>query len=110
MADTITYQQFRELKEAYECLDDQQFVEKLEEYTGIIRKPYTAYIYYDAAGNYVGCSEDDSLIDILGNAYIEISDEVPGIKKCAACGAPHVGVYCPNCGSGDYVEEDDDSE
>lgn len=105
MADTITYQQFQELKEAYECLNDQQFEEKLEEYTGITRKPYTGYSYYDAGGSYVGNSDDDCLIDILGNAYIEICDEVPGSRKCAVCGAPHVEIYCPNCGSGDYVEE-----
>ena len=106
MADTITYQQFRELKEAYECQDDQQFVEKLKEYTGITRKPATYYNYFDADGDYLGNSDDYELIDILGNAFIEICDEVPGSRKCAACGAPHVEVYCPNCGSGDYVEED----
>lgn len=106
MADTITYQQFKELKEAYECLDDQQFIEKLKEYTGITRKPATYYNYYDADGDYLGNSDDYDLIDILGNAFIEICDEVPNVKKCAVCGAPHVGVYCPVCGSGDYVEED----
>lgn len=104
MSGKITHKQFKELKEAYECLDDQKFVELLEKYTGITRKPYTSYSYFDEGGDYVGSSEDDNLIDILSNAYIEISDEVPKIKKCAVCGAPHVGVYCPNCGSGDYVE------
>ena len=30
-------------------------------------------------------------------------------KICAICGAPHVERYCPNCGSSE-VEEDDEEE
>ena len=93
MPDKITYKQLKELQEVYH-LDEQRFVELLEEYTGITRKSYTAYNYYDDAGNYVGNSEDFDLLDIIDNAYIEISDEV---KHCSACGAPYVGKCCPNC-------------
>lgn len=106
IADEITNKQFKELQEAYEILDDQQFEEKLEAYTGITRKPYTSYSYYDAQGDYVGDSNDFDLLDIISNAGIEIVDKVPNVKKCAACGAPHVGVYCPNCGSGDFVVDE----
>ena len=107
MADQITRKQFKELQEAYECLGDQQFADKLEEYTGITRKPYTAYSYYDAAGDYIGDSEDFDLFDVITNAGIDIVDKVRNVKKCAVCGAPHVGVYCPVCGSGDYVEDEE---
>ena len=72
MARTITAQQKEELQEAYECLDDQQFVEKLEAYTGIVRKPYTAHNYFDANGNYVGCSEDFDLDTVLENAFVGV--------------------------------------
>lgn len=72
MARTITARQLAELKEAYECLDDQQFIEKLEAYTGIVRKPYTAHNYFDANGNYVGCSEEFNLDEVLENAFVEV--------------------------------------
>lgn len=68
----ITKQQFDELQEAYET-DDQKFVEKLEEYTGITRKSYTAYDYY-SGGDYVGNSENFELYDILRSAFVEVED------------------------------------
>ena len=69
----ITVDQYDELQEAYD-FDDQQFIEKLEEYTGITRKAYTAYNYYDCHGNYVGCSEEFDLDNILENAYVEVTE------------------------------------
>ena len=69
----ITKQQFDELQEAYE-IDEQEFVEKLEEYTGITRRSYTAYNYYDCAGDYLGSSENFDLYDILRSAYVEVED------------------------------------
>lgn len=108
MPDQITRKQFKELTEAYECMGDQQFVDKLKEYTGIVRKPFTVYSYYDAYGNYLGDSDDD-LFDIINQAGIDIVDKVQNVKKCAVCGAPHVSVHCPVCGSGDYVEDDDEA-
>ena len=70
----ITKQQYEEIEEAYE-IDDQQFVEKLEEYTGITRKSYTAYNYFDCHGNYIGCSEEFDLDNILENAYVEVTED-----------------------------------
>ena len=46
----ITAEQYEELQEAYDT-DDQMFVEKLEAYTGIVRKPYIAHNYFDVHGN-----------------------------------------------------------
>lgn len=69
----ITKQQYEELKDAYDC-DDQEFVEKLEEYTGITRRSYTAYDYY-CGGDYVGNSEKDMLDEILRHAYVEVTDD-----------------------------------
>ena len=43
----ITMQQYEELKEAYET-DDQQFAEKLEEYTGITRRALPQKLLIDA--------------------------------------------------------------
>lgn len=67
----ITAEQYEELVEAYDY-DDQQFIEKLEEYTGITRKSYTAYSYYDCSGNYIGCSENFDLDVLLENAYVRV--------------------------------------
>lgn len=74
MARTITPKQLEELQEAYD-MDDQQFAEKLEEYTGIIRKPYTAHNYFDSNGNYVGCSEEFDLDTVLENAFVGVDYE-----------------------------------
>lgn len=71
----ITAEQYEELQEAYD-LDDEDFVKKLEAYTGITRKPYTAYNYYSAHGNYIGCSEDFDLYTLLENAYVEVAEDV----------------------------------
>ena len=70
----ITSKQYQELKDAYD-LDDQRFVELLEEYTGITRRSYTAYDYY-SGGDYVGNSENFDLYEILRNAYVEVTDDV----------------------------------
>lgn len=67
----ITPEQYEELVEANDY-DDQQFIEKLEEYTGITRKSYTAYNYYNCSGNYIGCSENFDLDVLLENAYVMV--------------------------------------
>ena len=67
----ITAEQYEELQEAYDY-DEQRFIEKLEEYTGITRKSYTAYSYYDHNDNYIGCSENFDLDILLENAYVKV--------------------------------------
>ena len=69
----ITRQQYKEIKEAYET-DDQQFLEKLEEYTGITREPYTSYNYF-CGGDYVGNSDNNTLDEILRYAYVEVAEQ-----------------------------------
>lgn len=66
----ITKQQLREIRDS--CYDIDEFHDKLEEYTGIQARPYTAYQYFDDCGNYVGDSEESSLEDVLDVAYIEV--------------------------------------
>ncbi|MBR4291697.1 MAG: hypothetical protein IKT52_13835 [Oscillospiraceae bacterium] len=67
----ITKAQYDEIIDAY-ATNDQLFVEKLEEYTGITRKPYTAYNYYTDGGDYAGDSEINTIDDILRMAYVEV--------------------------------------
>lgn len=70
----ITKQQYDELQEAYE-IDKEEFAEKLWEYTGITRKPYTAYNFYDCVGDYIGNSEDFDLDRLLESAYVGVSED-----------------------------------
>lgn len=74
MVKYITSRQEDELGEAMSN-DMQEYHRLLEEYTGIKARPYTAYTYYDAAGDYVGSSELDCLCEILAAAYIEVVEE-----------------------------------
>lgn len=77
MVKYITSRQEDELDEA-RSNDMQEYHRLLEEYAGIKARPYTAYTYYDAAGNYVGSSELDCLCEILEAAYIEVVEEAGG--------------------------------
>ena len=70
---TITADQYEELTEAHE-IDDQKFKELLEEYTGIEMKSYTAHMFYDEHGNYLGDDYNFDLDSILANAWIEVKD------------------------------------
>ena len=46
----------------------------LRKYTGIEARPYTAYLYYDESGDFVGSSDDDGLNDLLEKANVEVRD------------------------------------
>ena len=67
----ITKEQYNELCEA-RGFDRDKFHKLLSEYCDIEVKPYTAYAYYDASGNYIGNSDDNDVKDLLDSAYIEI--------------------------------------
>lgn len=68
----ITRAQYKELCEAQSFGKD-NFHQLLSEYCGIEARPYVAHSYYDAAGNYIGNSEDNNdVADLLDNAYITI--------------------------------------
>lgn len=73
MAETITRAQYEELKDE-ESFDMGTYHKLLEEYTGIVAHPYTAFSYYDSAGNYLGDSCYNDLNDLLKMAYVEVSD------------------------------------
>jgi hypothetical protein len=71
--DRITIKQYDELYA--ERFNTKEFNNLLEEYTGIIAKPYTGYQYFDEAGNYIGDSDNYSVHELLKNAYIKIVNE-----------------------------------
>lgn len=71
----ITQTQYEELCEARSFSRD-EFHKLLSEHCDIEARPYVAYSYYDSAGNYIGCSDDDNDVrDLLDNAYITIQKE-----------------------------------
>ena len=72
MVDKISKEQYEELCESkfWDSYDD--FHRMLEEITGITAKRYTGYQYFDSYDNYVGDSNDDTVRDLLHNAYIKI--------------------------------------
>ena len=72
MSNTITKAQLEEIEEAKCWGERQEAYALLEKYTGIRAKPYTAWIFYDEADNYVGDSDNYSIRDLLENAYIEV--------------------------------------
>ena len=73
MADKITKEQLDLLKDA-EFFNTLEYHELLKEYAGIVAEPYTAYLYYDSAGNYLGGSEYSTVRDLLSMAYVEVEE------------------------------------
>ena len=71
---TITREQYEDLKDAQLYGTQEEYHRMLEEYTGIEARPYTAHQYFDGADNYVGDSNEDTLKEILGRAYITIKE------------------------------------
>lgn len=74
MASFITKKQYDEIANASFCFGRNEFNELLEKYTGVEARPYTAYQYYDVAGNYIGDSNEDDLDNLLRAAYVEVKD------------------------------------
>ena len=72
MVNKITREQFEELSDA--SYDVREYHKLLEQYTGIEANAYTAFSYFDSAGNYVGNSCDSSLWDLLRAAYVEVDN------------------------------------
>ena len=71
MTTTITKEQLEEIEEAY-SLSKEDCFDLLEEYTGIVAKPYIAYLFYDEVGNCIGDSDNYDIQDLLDNAYIKV--------------------------------------
>lgn len=72
MTDKISKEQFDELCESYMWDSEAKFHKTLKKMTGITAKPYVVYSYYDADGMFIGDSNNSTLRDLLGNAYIKI--------------------------------------
>ena len=69
----ITQEQFEELEVA-RVIGNEEFHGLLEDYTGIVAKPYTAFDYYDSCGNYLGDSQDYTTRELLDSAYIKVKE------------------------------------
>ena len=71
---TITRERVEQLEEA-ENLDKDGYNKLIEDYAGIIAKPYTGYSYFDEAGNYLGDYADSTTMGLLKAAYVEVVDD-----------------------------------
>lgn len=73
MVERITKEQYEQLcsSKLWDSGGYEEFHKVLEQTTGITAKRYVGYMYYDDAGNYIGCNYD-TIDDLLYNAYIEI--------------------------------------
>lgn len=70
---SITKAQRAELEEACTFgVEDAHYL--LRKYTGIEARPYTAYLYYDENGDFVGSSDNNGLNDLLEKANVEVRD------------------------------------
>ena len=56
-------------------MEYEEFLQVLEEHTGIVARPYTAYQFYDAAGNFLDNSDETCLEDLLEKARIEVIED-----------------------------------
>ena len=76
MAKYITEAQQEKLELAV-LLDDEEYRKLLREYMGIEASAYTAYIYYDENGDFIGNSEDYDLDQLMEAAGVEVRDDGP---------------------------------
>ena len=75
MAKTITKEQLEEIEDAIGCFDREAAYALLKEYTGIEARPYTAFVFYDEADNWIGDSDNYTIRDLLDEAYITVVEE-----------------------------------
>jgi hypothetical protein len=75
MVDKITEEQYQELMDSYGERIPSEIVKTFDKLTGIVVKPYTSYQFFDAAGNYLGDDNWDSIAEILENAEIEVVED-----------------------------------
>lgn len=75
MAEYITRAQYNDIESAVFLGNRKDFNARLQKHTRIVARPYTAYSYYDAAGNYLGDSNDTDLDGLLQAAYMEVKDD-----------------------------------
>lgn len=70
---SITKAQRAELEEAC-TFGVEDAHDLLRKCTGIEARPYTAYLYYDENGDFVGSSDNNGLNDLLEKANVEVRD------------------------------------
>ena len=75
MAKTITKEQLEEIEDAISCFDRGAAYALLKKYTGIEARPYTAFVFYDEADNWIGDSDNYTIRDLLDEAYITVVEE-----------------------------------
>lgn len=75
MAKTITKEQLEEIEDAIRCFDRGAAYALLKKYTGIEARPYTAFVFYDEADNWIGDSDNYTIRDLLDEAYITVVEE-----------------------------------
>lgn len=71
MAKFITKTQMEEIEEASDWGIEETH-KLLEKYAGIKAKPYTAYLYYDENGDFLACSDETDIYDLLEKANVEV--------------------------------------
>lgn len=71
MTDRITQEKMDELKYCLVSRKD-KFPALLEEYTGIIAKPYIAFQYFSHNENYISDSDNCSLEELMEEVEIEV--------------------------------------
>lgn len=75
MIDKITQDQYQELLDAYDERRPSDIVKTFADITGIDVMCYTGYMFFDAAGNYLGDDNWNTISEILKNAYIEVVED-----------------------------------
>ena len=75
MVEKITEDQYQELLDVIDERRPDAIVRTFEKVTGIVVKPYTAYQFYDAGGDYLGDLNWDDVSDILKAARIKVEIE-----------------------------------
>ena len=75
MVDKITEDQYQELLDAYEERRTSNLVKTFADITGIDVKCYTGYMFFDAAGNYLGDDNWNTIKEILKEAGIEVVED-----------------------------------
>lgn len=73
MAKFITKSQMEELEDAG-AFGIEGANKLLKKYAGIEARAYTAYQYYDEYGDFIGCSDECCLDDLLEKANVEVRD------------------------------------
>lgn len=76
MTKYITKAQREELEDA-SAFGVEETHDLLKKYAGIEARPYTAYLYFDENGDFLACSDETDVDELLKKAYVEVRDDGP---------------------------------